>query len=76
MHPFPTIYMFCNLKYQVIATVPFLDNGQAKPDEFIAICQVCDDLLKALQLIFSCFMVQRKTNFDKFFPPYAIDWPQ
>ena len=28
MHPFPTIYMFRNLKYQVIATIPFLDYGR------------------------------------------------
>ena len=64
--------MFCDLKYQAVAAGPFLDNGQTKPGEFIAICEVCDDLLKALQRIFSCFMMQRKTNFDKFFPPYKV----
>ena len=67
MHPAPAVYMFGNLKYQAVTAVPFPDNWQAKPGEFIAICEVCDDLLKALQPFFRCSMMQRKTCFYKFF---------
>ena len=55
---------------------PIFGLWQTKPGEFIAICEVYYDFPKALQFIFSCFMMQRKTNFDKFFSPYVIDWPQ